>query len=108
MHFAQRQFLGKINFYYEYIPNSAVILEPLHKLLRKNEKFVWSGDCEESFKRIKELLCSQPVLEIFDNNLPIKIFTDASLEGIGGVLKQKQKDGKDRPVAYFPKKLNKA
>lgn len=30
-----RQFLGKINFYHEYIPKSAIILDPLHKLLKK-------------------------------------------------------------------------
>jgi len=75
-----RQFLGKINFYHQYRLKSAIILDPLHKLLRKNEKFVWSKDCEKSFDEIKKLLCSRPILEIFDNNLPIKIFTDASLE----------------------------
>ncbi|XP_069362102.1 putative autophagy-related protein 11 [Maniola hyperantus] len=31
---------------------------------------------------------------------------DASLEGIGAILKQTQLDGKDKPVAYFSKKLN--
>lgn len=101
-----RQFLGKINFYHEYIPKSAIILEPLHNLLRKNEKFIWSERCENAFNKIKELLCSQPVLEIFDRELPIKLFTDASLEGIGAILKQTQPDGSDRPIAYFSKKLN--
>ncbi|KAK2574884.1 hypothetical protein KPH14_012883, partial [Odynerus spinipes] len=52
------------------------------------------------------MLCSQLVLEIFDRDLPIKIYTDASLQGIGAVLKQTQEDGKDKPVAYFSKKLN--
>lgn len=101
-----RQFLGKINFYHEYIPKSSVILEPLHNLLRKSQKFVWSVECQNSFERIKNLLCSQPILEIFDQNLPINIHTDASLEGIGAVLKQTQPNGKDKPVAYFSKKLN--
>lgn len=102
-----RQFLGKINFYHEYLPKSAVILEPLHNLLRKNQKFIWSVDCQKSFEKIKEMLCSQPILEIFDPNLPINIHTDASLEGIGAVLKQTQPNGKNKPVAYFSKKLNK-
>ncbi|CAB3246929.1 unnamed protein product [Arctia plantaginis] len=103
-----RQFLGKVNFYHEYLPKSAIILEPLHNLLRKNTKFVWSADCQKSFEIIKDLLCSQPILEIFDQNLPIKIHTDASLEGIGAVLKQTQRNGVDKPVAYFSKKLNQA
>ena len=103
-----RQFLGKINFYNEYIPKSAIILDPFHKLLRKNEKFVWTEKCEKSFRQIKQLLCSQPVLEIYDKDLPIKIYTDASLEGIGAILKQTQPNNKDKPVAYFSKKLNEA
>lgn len=101
-----RQFLGKINFYHEYIPNSSIILDPLHKLLRKNIQFIWSEECEKSFSDIKNILCSQPVLEIFDKDLPIIIYTDASLNGIGAILKQIQKDGKEKPVGYFSKKLN--
>lgn len=101
-----RQFLGKINFYHEYIPKRAIILEPLHNLLRKNQKFVWTDRCQKAFEIIKNLLCSQPVLEIFDKNLPINIYTDASLEGVAAILKQPQSDGKEKPVAYFSKKLN--
>lgn len=103
-----RQFLGKINFYHEYIPKSAIILDPIHNLLRKNQKFIWSEDCQKAFEKIKSLLCSQPILEIFDQNLPINIYTDASLEGIGAILKQIQPNGKEKPVAYFSKKLNEA
>lgn len=101
-----RQFLGKINFYHEYIEKSSILLDPLHQLLRKNVKFIWTEDCKKVFRKIKEMLCSQPVLQIFDKDLPIKIYTDASLEGIGAILKQTQDDGKEKPVAYFSKKLN--
>lgn len=101
-----RQFLGKINFYHEYIPKSAIILDPLHNLLRKNQKFNWSEECQKSFEKIKSLLCSQPILEIFDKDLPINIYTDASIEGVGAILKQVQINGKEKPVAYFSKKLN--
>lgn len=101
-----RQFLGKINFYHEYIPKSAVILEPLHNLLRKGQGFIWSEECQKSFDKIKDLLCSEPILAIFDQDLPINIYTDASLQGIGAVLKQTQPNGKEKPVAYFSKKLN--
>lgn len=52
------------------------------------------------------MLCSQPVLEIYDPELPIYIYTDASLQGIGAVLKQKQLNDEEKPVAYFSKKLN--
>jgi len=101
-----KQFLGKINFYHDYISKRAIILDPLHNLLRKNQSFMWSDECQYSFDKIKELLCSEPALAIFDKYLPIKIYTDACLVGIGAVLKQTQPDGTDKPVAYFSKKLN--
>jgi len=55
---------------------------------------------------MKNILCSQPILTIFDPNLPIYIYTDASLLGVGTVLKQPQKNKEEKPVAYFSRKLN--
>lgn len=101
-----RQFLGKINFYGKYIPNISIILDPLHNLLRKDQKFTWTEKCQESFDTIKKLLCLKPILEIFDQDLPIHIHTDASIHGIGAVLKQPQENGEEKPCAYFSRKLN--
>lgn len=101
-----RQFLGKINFYHKYVPNIAIKLEPLHNLLRKGQTFNWTKACQESFEEMKQILCSQPILTIFDPNLPIHIYTDASILGVGAVLKQPQENNEEKPVAYFSKKLN--
>jgi len=101
-----RQFLGKINFYGKYVPNISIVLDPLHNLLRKDQKFNWSEQCQKAFDNTKTLLCSQPILTIFDPKLPVCIYTDASLQGIGAVLKQTQMNKEEKPVAYFSKKLN--
>lgn len=101
-----RQFLGKINFHGKFIPSASITLEPLHNLLRKNTQFHWSNECQKVFEIIKNHLCSSPILAIFDPKLPIAIYTDASIQGIGAVLKQTQLNGKQKPVAYFSKKLN--
>ncbi|CAA9999208.1 unnamed protein product, partial [Nesidiocoris tenuis] len=103
-----RQFLGKVNFYRKFIPDSVSILEPFHNLLRKNIPFSWSNECQRSFDKIKDLLTSVPVLAIFDRTKPIFVYTDASGVGIGAVLKQTQSDGSEKPVAYFSKKLSDA
>lgn len=100
-----RQLLGKINFYYKYIENACKELEPLHNLLRKGVEFRWTEDCERSFQRIKNYLCSSPILGIYDPNRPVIIYTDASGEGIGAILKQPQDDNILHPVAYFSRKL---
>ncbi len=75
-----RQFLGKINFYHKYIPNSAKTLNVFHNLLRKDVQFEWTKECEKTFEKIKEYLTSSPVLAVFDPLLPINIYTDASGE----------------------------
>ena len=103
-----RQFLGKINFHHKFLPHSAIILDPLHNLLRKEVKFTWTKECQDSFEKIKELMCSEPLLHIFDPDLPIKIYTDASIQGVGAVLKQETEKGENKPVAYFSKKLTDA
>ena len=103
-----RQLLGKINFYYKYIKNASKLLEPLHNLLRKGSNFVWTDECERSFQEIKEYLCSGPVLSIYDQNKPVFIYTHASGEGLGAVLKQPQEDGMLHPVAYFSRRLKPA
>lgn len=101
-----RQFLGKINFYHKYIPDSTRLLEPLHNLLRDNTPFRWTDVQNRAFEEIKDYLCKSPVLAIFDPNRPTFLFTDASGLGVGAILKQVQDDEELHPVAYFSKKLS--
>lgn len=103
-----RRFLGKINFYHKNVPKIAIKLDPLHNLLRKGQEFNWTKECQEAFEEIKQILCTQPVLTIFDPSRPIHIYADASLLGVGAVLKQPQEDKTEKPVTYFSKKLNAA
>lgn len=103
-----RQFLGKVNFYNKYISNSTKLLSPLHNLLRENVKFDWTEECQKTFEKIKDYLSSSPILAIFDPQKKTYIFTDASIQGIGAILKQVQNNGELLPVAYFSKKLRPA
>ncbi|XP_012245654.1 uncharacterized protein LOC105681294 [Bombus impatiens] len=82
--------MGKINFYYKFMEDACKLLEPLHNLLRKNVKFICNEECEKSFQRIKEHLCSSPALATYEQNKEIFIYTDANGDGLGAVLKQPQ------------------
>lgn len=100
-----RQFLRKVNFYHRYIRNYSRLLEPLHNILRKDVPFHWTPECQRAFDEVKSHLISGPILAVFDREKVTNMYTDASLEGVGAVLKQIQPDGSEKPVAYFSKKL---
>ena len=50
-----RAFLGMLNYCHKFLPDVAMLLEPLHKLLRKGENWIWKD--EQAFnKAISELV----------------------------------------------------
>ncbi|KAK9680148.1 Reverse transcriptase (RNA-dependent DNA polymerase) [Popillia japonica] len=52
--------LGMASWYRKFISNFAIIVAPLTDLLRKSRKFDWTSECEESFRKLKELFDSSP------------------------------------------------
>jgi hypothetical protein len=73
------------------------------ELQKKNKKFVWTKKCVESFRRLKELLTTTPILKFPGMDKGFLVCTDASKEGLDEVLRQ---DG--RVIAYISRKLRKA
>jgi hypothetical protein len=59
-------------------------------LQKKNKKFVWTEKWAEAFQRLKELLKKKLILMVLDMDVDLLVFTNASKEGLGGVL---MKDG---------------
>ena len=58
-------------------------------LQNKENKFLWTAKCEESFQNIKHLLMTAPVLRITDPDGVFIVCMDVSKEGLGGVFLQK-------------------
>ena len=101
-----QSFLGFVNYYRKFIKDCSLIAKPLTELTKKTE-YRWNDAQMESFERLKESLCSAPVLRTFDVNLPIFVTTDASQYAIGAVLEQEESN-KRRPVAFASRTLNDA
>ena len=102
-----KQFLGLCGYYRKFVPNFAKTAIPLTKLLRKNQKFIWSQECHEAFEKLKQNLISPPVLAFPDFNQPFILYTDASTEAIGYLLGQLQ-DEQEKVISYNGRTLNKA
>ncbi|MCG8431409.1 MAG: RNA-directed DNA polymerase, partial [Candidatus Omnitrophica bacterium] len=101
-----RQFLGLVNFYRKFIKNCAAVSAAMNNLLKQDRVFKWTLSCQESFDKLKHMLCKAPVLAYPDFTKPFLLYTDASGDGIGSVLAQKDSDGKEHVIAYSSRSLN--
>jgi hypothetical protein len=86
-----RIFLGMAGYYRRFIKGFSSIARPMTEILKKDNKFVWTPKCEESFQIIKKKLTTAPVLTLPDIHQSFVIFCDASRQGLGCVLMQNEK-----------------
>ena len=77
-----RSFLGLLSYYGKFIPNLSSILHPLNPLLKDNQKWEWTNERSQAFKRTKDQLTPSEVLTHYDPKLPITLAADASAYGI--------------------------
>ena len=95
-----RGFLGLCTYYRRFVPNFSKIAKPLYEMLKKNAKLNWGINEEQAFSKLKDLLCSAPVLSHPNFDREFILTTDASIEGIGYVLSQKNDKKEDHPISY--------
>jgi len=103
-----QKFLGLANYYRRFVKDFAKIAKPMHRLVRKDEKWSWGKEQEKAFKQLKQMFMTQPVLVALDLDKKMRVEADTSEYATGGVLSMKCKDKKWRPVAFISKSLNEA
>ena len=102
-------FLGLVGHYQQFIKGFAQIVQPLNEHLawegasRKTEQVLLSEGTLEAFQALKQACMSAPNLTFADYTKDFLLETDASKEGLGAVLYQKQADGQYHPVMYGSK-----
>ena len=99
-----RGFLGLTGYYRRFIPNYATLAADLTRKPAPIQ-VQWTAECDRAFNKLKQQLCSAPVLSSPDYTRPFVQQTDASERGVGAVLNQRSDQGEDHPIAYFSKKL---
>ena len=101
-----RTFLSLIGHYRQFIKGFMQIAQPLKEHLARegaSRKLEWvslSKEALEAFRALKQACMNSPVLAFADYTKDFLLETDASKEGLGAVLSQKQEDGWFHPVAY--------
>ena len=103
-----RSAMGLFSYYRRFIRDFSKIASPLNKLLKKEEPFSWTEKQQRAFDYLKERLITAPILMYPDFTKPFILYTDASGTGLGAVLSQMDKEGKERVVAYASRTLNEA
>ena len=122
-----QSFFGLASYYCHFIPKFAAIAKCLHQLVgpanhqksKKNkmniepvadsqlnrQTFLWTGKHQEAFDLLKACLTSVPVLGYPDFNHPFELETDASLQGLGAVLSQRDETGTSHVIAFASRSL---
>ena len=106
-----RKFLGATGYFRCFIKGYARIAKPLNDLLQgKNSKLKshslgLTPDALAAFQELKMKCLTVLVLAFADFKKPFLLETDASIEGLGVVLSQKQDDGRYHPITYASRGL---
>eukprot|EP00253_Pinus_taeda_P006607 PITA_06607 len=95
-----RSFMGLAGYYQRFVEGFSRVAYPITSLQKKGKAFRWTADCQRSFEQLKHLLTTAPVLCVADPEKEYVVCTDASKEGVGGVLMQEGK-----VIAYESRKL---
>nr|GFB30187.1 DNA-directed DNA polymerase [Tanacetum cinerariifolium] len=102
-----RSFLGHAGFYCRFIKDFLKISRPMIHLLEKNSPFIFSNECIQAFRTLKEKLIEAPILIAPNWDQPFKLMCDASDYAVGAVLEQRI-EKHFRPIHYASKTMNQA
>ena len=104
-----RVFLGMCTYLRKFIPNYSKKAAPLFDTLKKGRPWSWGQDQEKAIAQLKTALTTPPVLALPDaTSNDYTLHTDASLEGLGGVLYQQQNNAELHVIAYESRRLTPA
>nr|GFA56202.1 reverse transcriptase domain-containing protein [Tanacetum cinerariifolium] len=100
-------FLGHAGFYRRFIKDFLKISRPMTHLLEKNSPFIFSNECIQAFRTLKDKLTETPILIAPNWDQPFELMCDASDYAVGAVLGQRI-EKHFRPIHYASKTMNQA
>ena len=100
-----RSTLGAFGYNRPFVKGYAEIVRPLTKLTKKDEPFIWTDECTQAIRKLKQIVSSDPVLKRLDHDRPFTLECDASQYALGAVLSQRNDKEKLQPMGYYSKTL---
>ncbi|XP_073841558.1 uncharacterized protein [Musca autumnalis] len=79
--------------------------EYIDDLLKKDHKFIWTKECQQSLNEFKRILTSDLLLTHYNPALPIHIAADASSHGIGAVIYHTYPDNSVKAIHHVSRSL---
>nr|GEW46622.1 DNA-directed DNA polymerase [Tanacetum cinerariifolium] len=89
-----RSFLRHAGFYRRFIKDFSKISRPMTHLLEKKSPFIFSNECIQAFRTLKENLTESSILIAPNWDQPFELMCDASDYAVGAVLGQREYDFK--------------
>jgi len=86
----------------------ANITAPLENLLKKDELFQWTPECDKAFETLKEKLITTPILIFPNREKEFHVHVDASGISLGGILTQHRYGAMDHPIYFVIRKMSQA
>src|ERR1700761_1782579 len=75
-------------------------------LTKKDVSFHWDKEQQSAFDLLKASFTSEPVLKMWQAELPTRVKTDAAAFMVSSIISQKHKDGLWHPIAYCSENLS--
>nr|GFC67206.1 reverse transcriptase domain-containing protein [Tanacetum cinerariifolium] len=82
-------FLRHAGFYRRFIKHFSKISRPITHLLEKNSPFIFSNECIQAFRTLKEKLTKAPILIAPNYDQPFELMCDANDYAVGAVSGQR-------------------
>ncbi|CAB1113095.1 unnamed protein product [Ectocarpus sp. CCAP 1310/34] len=101
-----RSLLGGLSYYQIFLKNLATKVRPLNSLLKQGVPFKFTPGMVKVVKSLLSEFARPPILvfadwaAVEDDSRPLRLCSDACIDGFGASLEQEQLDGSVRPIVY--------
>jgi len=91
----------EVQYFRKYIPRFSRKVANMRSLLKQNQRFIWTPECQRELDHLKQILLQSPILQPIRNDRPNYLYIDAAISGVGGAVLQFGDDGSPHISCYI-------